>query len=34
MSEPFDSLSVVCRPSSPRSVVTPTSTGREVIHAR
>ena len=28
ISEPFDSLSVVCSPSSPRSVVAPTSIGR------
>ena len=34
ISEPFDSLSVVCMPSSPRSVVAPMSTGREVSHSR
>ena len=34
ISEPFDSLSAVCMPRSPRSVVAPTSTGRVVIHSR
>ena len=34
ISEPFDSLSLVCRPSSPRSVVAPMSSGRVVIHSR
>ena len=34
MSEPFDSLSVVCRPSSPRSVVSPMSIGRVCIQSR
>ncbi len=34
ISEPFDSLSVVCMPSRPRSVVAPTSTGRVCSHSR
>ena len=34
MSEPFDSLSVVCSPSKPRSVVSPMSIGRVCIQSR
>ena len=34
MSEPFDSLSPVCMPRSPRSVVAAMSTGRVVSHSR
>ena len=34
ISEPFDSLPVVSRPSSPCSVVRPTSTGRVVSQSR